>query len=45
MGRTKMQVLAAVKSYDIADIQCAEIQSQNIVAFAQTLAKGVNRGP
>ena len=41
MGRTKMQVLAAVKSYDIADIRCADIQSPDIVAFAQTLAKGV----
>ena len=41
MGRTKLQVLAAIKSHDISDRQCADIRSQDIVAFAQTLAEKV----
>ena len=38
IGRTKAQVLAAIKGYDIADRPCVDIRSQDIVEFAQTLA-------
>jgi integrase len=38
IGRTKAQVLAAIKGYDIADRPCADIRSQEIVELAQTLA-------
>ena len=40
IGRTKAQVLAAIKGYDIADRPCVDIRSQDIVEFAQTLASG-----
>ena len=40
IGRTKAQVLAAIKGYDIADWPCVDIRSQDIVEFAQTLASG-----
>jgi integrase len=43
MGRTKTQVLGAIKQYDIADLACAEIRSQDIVEFAQEL--GASRKP
>ncbi len=41
MGRTKLQVLEAIKNHDISDRQCSDIRSQDIVAFAQTLAEKV----
>jgi hypothetical protein len=37
IGRTKAQVLRAVKEYDIADMPCSEIESHHIVAFAKEL--------
>ncbi len=40
IGRTKGQVLAAVKGYDIADRPCVDIRSKDIVEFAQNLASG-----
>lgn len=39
MGRTKAQVLASIKTFDIADMPCAEIGSQQITAFATELRK------
>ena len=40
IGKTKTQVLRAIKSYDIADMPCAEITSQDIVQFDKELAVG-----
>lgn len=40
MGRTKAQVLAAIKKYDIALKQCEEIESADIVALATELSQG-----
>lgn len=40
IGRTKAQVLNAVKSYDLASMSCASIQSKDIVAFARELLDG-----
>lgn len=40
LGRTKAQVLEAIKAYDIANMDCAAIRSDHIVAFANTLSKG-----
>lgn len=40
IGRTKAQVLNAVKSYDIALTACDAISSQDIVRFAQELLAG-----
>src|ERR1700737_106725 len=37
IGRTKAQVLRAIKSYDIANKRCSEIGSADIVAFANEL--------
>lgn len=37
LGRTKCQVLTAIKTYDIADRSCADIRSQDITAFATEL--------
>lgn len=37
IGRTKSQVLAAIKTYDIADRPCADIRSQDITDFATEL--------
>lgn len=39
MGRTKAQVLASIKTFDIAEMPCAEIGSQQITAFATELRK------
>lgn len=39
MGRTKTQVLNAIKNFDIADMACADINSQHITAFATELRK------
>lgn len=40
IGRTKEQVLRAIKGYSIANMDCAAIRSDDIVAFAGELAKG-----
>lgn len=40
IGRTKAQVLNAIKTYPIADMDCAAIKSEDIVALATTLSKG-----
>jgi integrase len=37
MGRTKAQVLAKIKEYEIADLHCSEIKSQQVVQFAKSL--------
>lgn len=39
IGRTKAQVLASIKNFDIADVPCPEIGSQQITAFATELRK------
>jgi integrase len=41
IGRTKAQVLRAIKRYPIASKPCADITSPDIVEFAQTLAAKV----
>ncbi len=40
IGRTKEQVLAAIKQYDIANMNCGEIRSDHIVEFATELLAG-----
>lgn len=40
IGRTKAQVLAAIQTYDIADMECSQIKSADIVSFAEELSKG-----
>jgi integrase len=40
IGRTKAQVLASIKEYDIASMDCGEIRSQQIVDFANELLAG-----
>jgi hypothetical protein len=40
IGRTKAQVLASIKQYDIASMDCGEIQSDHIVKFANELLAG-----
>lgn len=37
IGRTKAQVLATIKTYDIADLACSKVTSAEIVAFARAL--------
>jgi len=37
MGLTKTQVLRAIKAHDLADKQCADIRSDDLVAFARDL--------
>lgn len=37
MGRTKAQVLKAIKTYDIAEMNCEDIESRHIVAFAREM--------
>jgi integrase len=39
IGRTKTQVLRSIKSDDIADIACADLTSQDLVAFALRLCQ------
>jgi integrase len=39
IGRTKAQVLRAIKAYDIASMDVAKIASSDVVAFARELAK------
>lgn len=40
IGRTKEQVLRAIKDYDIANMAAAAIRSENIVSFAEELSNG-----
>lgn len=40
MGRTKAQVLGAVKNYAIADLDCADVKPSDIVDFATELGAG-----
>ena len=40
IGRTKKQVLNAINGYDIADLDCAAVTSQQIVTFAKRLLDG-----
>jgi integrase len=37
IGRTKAQVLAKIKEFEIADLRCSEIKSQQLVEFARSL--------
>src|ERR1700716_2603541 len=37
IGRTKAQVLATIKNYDIADLKCSDVTSEHLVAFAKEL--------
>src|SRR5690554_6708733 len=39
IGRTKDQVLKAIKGYDLANMNVADIKSADVVAFARDLAK------
>jgi integrase len=39
IGRTKAQVLKAIKAYPLADMECGEIGSTEIVSFATELGK------
>jgi len=41
LGRTKEQVLRAIKGYDIASLKCSQVGSDEISAFAQELVKKV----
>lgn len=41
IGRTKAQVLAKIKTFDIADKRCSKIGSEDWVAFAQELGTKV----
>lgn len=40
IGRTKAQVLDAIKRYQIADMACDDIHSKDIIEFAQELLAG-----
>ena len=37
IGRTKAQVLATIKNFDVADLKCSEVSSEKLVAFAKEL--------
>jgi hypothetical protein len=37
LARTKAQVLAKIKEFEIADLRCSEIKSQQLVEFARSL--------
>lgn len=37
LGKTKAQVLEKIKEYEIADLNCSEIKSQQIVKFVESL--------
>jgi hypothetical protein len=37
IGRTKAQVLRAIKNYPIADMPCSQIKSKDIIEFLQSL--------
>ncbi|WP_036290238.1 site-specific integrase [Methylosinus sp. PW1] len=38
MGRTKTQVLRAIKKHDIANMRCSKIKSEDIISLARSLA-------
>ncbi len=40
LGKTKAQVLRAIKGFDLAEKRCSQIGSAEIVAFAQELSNG-----
>jgi integrase len=42
IGRTKSQVLSTIKTFDIAELPCADIRSPDIVAFARELRAKVS---
>lgn len=41
IGRTKAQVLEAIKRYDLGDVEAAEVTSKDILDFAKELARAV----
>lgn len=41
IGRTKAQVLRAIKNHDIASLKCSDLSSADIVAFARDLTSKV----
>ena len=41
IGRTKTQVLRAIKNYDLANSQCSTITSADVIAFANQLVAKV----
>lgn len=41
IGRTKAQVLKAIKGYDIAEMRCSQVTSADIVSLARALAQKV----
>jgi hypothetical protein len=40
IGKTKTQVLRSIKTYSIADMDCADIKSTDIIALAEELSVG-----
>lgn len=45
IGRTKTQVLRTIRSYEICRMECANIQSTDLVAFAKQLKETQNLKP
>ncbi len=41
IGKTKAQVLKAIKGYEIGDMRCSQIASADVISLASTLAKKV----
>lgn len=41
IGRTKAQVLKAIKGYDISEMRCSQIRSADVISLARTLAQKV----
>lgn len=41
IGRTKAQVLEAIKRYDLADVEAAAVTSKDVLDFAKELARSV----
>ena len=37
IGRTKLQVLRSIKTFDIANLRCSQLTSADLVAFAQSI--------
>ncbi len=40
IGRTKAQVLRSIKTYDVADLRCSEITTEDLVAFVKSIPAG-----
>jgi integrase len=40
LGKTKIQVLRSIKDYEIAEMNCADVQSKDVVSFASELGQG-----